>query len=324
MTPGQLHAAYPGEYQSWKDSKSRCRNKGWPWASEWEPFKGFLRSMGPKTPAQTLDREDNAVQAYGPGLCRWADKHTQNNNKSDNIKIVVPLTEEEFSAQKLAKLHGVHVKAVYKWISNHYSDLELIAGKKSKPLHALSMALSELAVLLASLRSGVEPIKSTAPDVLHIPHLEVAWLQAMHAVFPGECSVLTAAERGMLKTFAKMCSEGCLADQAVEVLDHTIKNWIDYAKTAENDHSACNIPMRPTIGFLIKYPRPALNLWLRANDLEMKDGFPQLKASSPKAPLLSEPVKKGSVIEQWPPAPPPAPEPRMTWEELMADPHDDL
>ncbi len=145
MTPGQLHAAYPGEYQSWKDGKSRCKKKGWPWASEWESFKGFLLSMGPKpTPAHTLDRKDNAVGAYGPDLCRWADKETQNNNKSDNIKIVVALTGEVFSAQKLAKLHSVHVKTVYKWKSNHYSDLELLAGKKSKPLHALSVKLDEL------------------------------------------------------------------------------------------------------------------------------------------------------------------------------------
>lgn len=35
MTPGQLHAAYKSEYQSWKGSKSRCKKKAWPWASEW-------------------------------------------------------------------------------------------------------------------------------------------------------------------------------------------------------------------------------------------------------------------------------------------------
>jgi hypothetical protein len=145
MTPGQLQAAYKSEYQSWKNSKSRCKKKGWPWASEWESFKGFLLSMGPKpTPAHTLHRTDNAVGAYGPDLCEWAGKVTQNNNKSDNIKVVVPLTGEVFTPQKLAKLHGVQVKTVYKWISKYYSVLELLAGKKSKPLHALSVKLDEL------------------------------------------------------------------------------------------------------------------------------------------------------------------------------------
>ena len=149
MTPGQLHAAYPGEYQSWKDSKSRCKKKNWLWASEWNSFKDFLLSMGPKpTPAHTLDRKDSPVPGYGPGLCQWADKIAQNNNKSDNIKIIVPLTGEVFTAQKLAKLHGVNVKTVYKWKSNYYSDLELIAGKKLKPLRDLSVALDELAASL--------------------------------------------------------------------------------------------------------------------------------------------------------------------------------
>lgn len=147
MAPGQLHAAYPGEYQSWKDGKSRCKQKGWPWADEWKLFKDFLFSMGPKpSPAHTLDRIDNGLGAYGPDLCRWASKTVQNNNKSDNIKIVIPLTGEVFSAQKIAVLHNVSVKSVYKWRANMYSDLEMIAGKKSKPLKALSAALSELPI----------------------------------------------------------------------------------------------------------------------------------------------------------------------------------
>src|SRR5271170_2042985 len=41
MTSGQLQAAYKSEYQSWKNSKSRCKKKGWPWASGWESFKDF-------------------------------------------------------------------------------------------------------------------------------------------------------------------------------------------------------------------------------------------------------------------------------------------
>jgi hypothetical protein len=66
-------------------------------------------------------------------LCEWAGKVTQNNNKSDNIKVVVPLTGEVFTPQKLAKLHGVQVKTVYKWISKYYSVLELLAGRSQSP-----------------------------------------------------------------------------------------------------------------------------------------------------------------------------------------------
>ena len=57
MTPGQLHAAYHEEYQSGKDSKSRSEKKDWVFASEWDNFKDFLASMGPKPSlAHTLVR----------------------------------------------------------------------------------------------------------------------------------------------------------------------------------------------------------------------------------------------------------------------------
>ena len=271
---------------------------------QFRQFREFLAAVGPQPfPKTTLDRRINDDPEYAPGKVRWADKRTQSNNRHNTL-LFQSSDGRHFLSSELAKLQGVKPSTIRQRRQRGWSDEAIIAGKQLPP---------------PSLTSVGEPIKATAPDVLHIPYLEVAWLQAMHAVFPGECSVLTPAEKGMLKTFAKMCSEACLADEAVEVLNHTIKNWIEYVRTAEGDHGAFNTPAKPTIGFLIKYPRPALNLWLCANALEMKDGFAQ-----PKAPLLSEPLKKRSVPEQWPTAPPPAPEPRMTWEEIMADPNDDL
>jgi transposase-like protein len=151
MTATQLRLAYGGEYTSWRNSKARCKNKKWPWAAEWEAFTGFLLSMGPKpTPAHTLDRIDNAIPAYGPDLCRWADKVTQNNNKGNNHKIVIPVTGEVWTASKLAKLHSVSPKTIYKWISQYYSPLELLAGKKNSPLLALNIALDELPEIITT------------------------------------------------------------------------------------------------------------------------------------------------------------------------------
>jgi hypothetical protein len=307
LTRMELRKKYPGEATSHRHMLERAASHGRTIHPQFREFREFLAAVGPQPfPKATLDRRINDDPEYAPGKVRWADKRTQSNNRHNTL-LFQSSDGRHFLSSELAKLHGVKPSTIRQRRQRGWSDEAIIAGKQLPP---------------PSLTPVGEPIKATAPDVLHIPHLEVAWLQAMHAVFPGECSVLTAAEKGMLKTFAKFCSEACLTDQAVEVLDHTIRNWIDYAKTAENDHSSFNIPMRPTIGFLIKYPRPALNLWLRANDLEMKDGFPQLKAPSPKAPLLSEPVKKLSVPEMWPSAPPPPPHRKMSWEEIMADPDD--
>jgi hypothetical protein len=69
MTPGQLHAAYPGEYQSWKDSKSRCKKKNWVFASEWHNFKDFLASMGPK-PSRSAESPANCSNVHVPLVVR--------------------------------------------------------------------------------------------------------------------------------------------------------------------------------------------------------------------------------------------------------------
>ena len=145
LTATQLRLAYPGEYNSWRLRKAYCKKHSWSWDPAWNAFKDFLRDMGPKPdPADTLDRKDNDKQAYGPGLCRWASKTVQNNNKGNNQKIVIPLTGEVWTVPKLAKLHSVSPKTIYKWISQYYSPLELLAGKKNSPLLALNTALEEL------------------------------------------------------------------------------------------------------------------------------------------------------------------------------------
>ena len=145
MTATELRLAYPGEYTSWRLRKSSCKKKGWPWDPAWNAFKDFLRDIGPKPdPADTLDRKDNDKQAYGPGLCRWASKTVQNNNKGNNVKIPIPVTGEVWTAPQLAKLHSVSPKTIYKWISQFYSPLEMLAGKKAPQLAKLWVALEEL------------------------------------------------------------------------------------------------------------------------------------------------------------------------------------
>jgi hypothetical protein len=177
MTAGQLQAAYKSEYQSWKNSKSRCKKKGWPWASAWESFKDFLLSMGPKpNSADTLDRMDNAIKEYGPGLCQWASKTVQNNNKSDNLKFFVSLTGEVWTPKKLAQLHNVSVKTIYKRINSDYSVLELLAGKKSKPLHSLSVKLDELPAPSPAKKVPLRPLK--LPE-FHYPHAN-EWYLTCH------------------------------------------------------------------------------------------------------------------------------------------------
>jgi len=215
-----------------------------------------------------LDRSKNADLEYAPGKVRWADKKTQNNNKGDNLIFHDPATGEHYTTSRLAKLQNRKPSTIRKRQERGWTHAEIIAGHRLLPLTPPSV---------------VEPIKVPTP-VAHTSQLEVAWVQAMEAAYPGECSVLTSAERGMLKTFTSICTEVCLGSRAGEVLHLMINYWIDYAKKVESDHGAFNTPSKPTIGFLIKYPRPALNLWLSANDLEMKNGTPSQSCHRHRSP----------------------------------------
>jgi hypothetical protein len=134
MTFAQLKAAYPGEFNSWRGRKSHCsKTEGWEWSPEWGSFKDFLLSMGPKpSPDFTLERSTNSVPKYGPGLCVWANKPDQNNNKSDNVLLTDPLDGKVWTPKKIANATGVTVNTVYKRINKSWTLYELLAGKQSK------------------------------------------------------------------------------------------------------------------------------------------------------------------------------------------------
>jgi hypothetical protein len=210
-----LRKKYPGEAICHRKMMERAPKLGRTVDDRFHTFRDFLASVGPKPfPKATLDRIDNDDPEYAPGKVRWADKRTQSNNRRNTL-LFQSSDGRQFLSSELAKLHDVDPSAIRKRAERGWTHAEIIAGKRLPP---------------PSLPSVVEPIKAPTPDKVSNPPLEVTWLQAMNAAYPGECSVLTAAERGMLKTLAAICSEACLGAYAEEVLDHTIKNWIDYVK----------------------------------------------------------------------------------------------
>jgi hypothetical protein len=284
MPYGKLKTEYSREFNSWRSRKHDCKKKGGKWSPEWDSFKTFLLSKGPcpGPGLYTLRRIDNANPDYGPGLCKWALKEEQNNNKSDNVQLVEPGTGKVWTPKKIANATGATVNTVYKRIGLHWSLPELLGGKKSPPLRDLWVNLDELPPAPSPAKKKVHREDTPSP-----PHLAGAWLRAMLAAYPGEVYVLTAAERGMLNTFASICSQACLfEDRAVEVLEHTIKDWTGYTSRVRNDHGTDkgSLPNRPTPGFLIKYPRPAINKWLKENDLKIDSSLNVVPKKVP-APL---------------------------------------
>lgn len=89
------------DYRCWINMVSRCYDrsssgyatyggKGIRVAKRWRKFENFLADLGPRpTPQHSIDRINNAGKLYGPGLCRWATEEEQQNNKSDNVRVVL-------------------------------------------------------------------------------------------------------------------------------------------------------------------------------------------------------------------------------------------
>jgi hypothetical protein len=85
-------------YSSWRSMKKRCLLKTSPnyhlyggagisIDKKWLSFENFLKDMGERPPNTSLDRK-NTFGNYCKKNCRWADKHTQANNKTNNHYIL--------------------------------------------------------------------------------------------------------------------------------------------------------------------------------------------------------------------------------------------
>jgi hypothetical protein len=88
MSVMQLRKKYEGEANTHRNMLSRIKTKGATVHNDFRKFVDFLRVVGPKpTKKATLDRIDNKDPEYAPGKVRWADKQTQNRNKTDSSSL---------------------------------------------------------------------------------------------------------------------------------------------------------------------------------------------------------------------------------------------
>ncbi len=136
--PSTLRRRFSSEYQSWLNMKKR-RNDGFRVDEIWlgrGGFEQFLDDMGAKhSPQHTLDRADPEVRAYGPGLCRWADKKEQTRNRRNTVF----LTDRHGVSRSLgewAEVTDQTYDALRKRCQRHrheWTQHEIIYGRSDKP-----------------------------------------------------------------------------------------------------------------------------------------------------------------------------------------------
>lgn len=92
----------------------------------WLIFEQFLSDMGlPPSLKHSLDRIDN-TKGYHPENVRWATPEEQNNNKSNNVYVVVG-GERMTIAQAIARYNPpVHHTKVYERIQNGWDVLDAL------------------------------------------------------------------------------------------------------------------------------------------------------------------------------------------------------
>jgi hypothetical protein len=123
----ELRKKYPREANSHRCMMDRRKLVGAEVDPRWHSFRAFLADMGPKsTKTATLDRIDNGNPTYAPGLCRWADKRTQNSNKGDSILIYDAVNGMSFTISELAKKHGVKPGTLRERLRRGWSHQELL------------------------------------------------------------------------------------------------------------------------------------------------------------------------------------------------------
>ncbi|MCD2185234.1 hypothetical protein [Rhizobium sp. GN54] len=133
----ELRARYKGEANTHRNMLSRQKTSGAVIHPEFRDFVGFLRHVGPMPAKQaTLDRINNVDPEYGPGKVRWADKRTQNSNKSDTLVFHYSRTKDTYTASRLAKLQGVSPSTIRKRYERGWTDDEIIEGHRVQAVPA--------------------------------------------------------------------------------------------------------------------------------------------------------------------------------------------
>lgn len=136
-TIGRTHSP---TYQSWSSMLTRCNNprsehydryggRGVYVCDRWLLFDNFLADMGVRPTGTTLDRRENEG-GYTPENCRWADKTTQANNRSNVV--TVEINGETRTLSEWCRLLSVSVNTVRARVKSQGMDYATALQKPTR------------------------------------------------------------------------------------------------------------------------------------------------------------------------------------------------
>nr|WP_321461058.1 hypothetical protein [uncultured Cohaesibacter sp.] len=129
----ELRKEFKKEANSHRNMLQRVKSYGAVVHPDFHDFRSFLLLVGPMpTKNATLDRINNDDPEYAPGKVRWADKKTQNSNKSDTLTFYCSKTGKTFTSFQLAKKQNVDASTIRKRRERGWSDDEIIVGSRNK------------------------------------------------------------------------------------------------------------------------------------------------------------------------------------------------
>lgn len=131
LSAGELRRRYRGEANTHRNMLERAKSAGKTIHPSFHSFRDFLTHVGPRpSPKATLDRINNSDPEYGPGKVQWADKRTQNSNKSDTLLFRYSRTRDVYTVSRLAKLQSVRPSSIRKRLERGWTDDEIIEGRR--------------------------------------------------------------------------------------------------------------------------------------------------------------------------------------------------